>query len=251
MSKNSHAVNWGEKIHEQFIRQAKWTEDFRNQIYRKIQLRNARRILELGCGTGVITAELKLKTSGKITAVDFDLKMLDIAKKNVENVNFQVEDVESLSMKNNLFDIVLCQYFFLWLVNPKKAIAEMIRVCKNGGYIVALAEPDYGAWIEYPELNLGNKHIQYLMNEGADPYIGRKMLNLFEEAGLKTDLISIAQSWDQENLRKNIKKEWKRVLEANLITKEEYSEIIATELQLIDKNQRMIFIPVFCTIGRK
>ncbi len=251
MSNRTKDVNWGPEIHEQFKRQAKWTEDFRSQIYRQINLRNAKRVLEVGCGTGVITNELKQKTSAKITAIDSDENMVEIAEKNVVDVKFLAENVEKLTMKDNFFDVILCQYLFLWLSNPKIAISEMVRVCKKGGHVVALAEPDYGAWIEYPELNLGEKHIEYLKSEGADPFMGRKILSLFEGAGLQTNLITIAQSWNQENLKNNIEEEWQRVLEANLITEEEYSRIIKKEMDLIRENQRMIFMPVFCAIGRK
>ncbi|MCE7741546.1 MAG: methyltransferase domain-containing protein [Candidatus Heimdallarchaeota archaeon] len=247
----SKDVDWGPKIHEQFRRQAKWTEDFRKQIYRQVSLKSAKRVLEVGCGTGVIAEELKQKSNAKITAIDIDERMIKIAEENVKDVQFLVENAEKMSMKDNFFDVIFCQYLFLWLPNPKQALREMVRVCKKGGYIVALAEPDYGAWLEYPEMDLGKKHIKYLEKEGADPLMGRKLLSLFEEAGLQTYLVTIAQSWNQENLRNNIEEEWKRVLEADLISEEEYSKIIEKEFELIDKNQRMIFMPVFCAIGKK
>ncbi|TFG09375.1 methyltransferase domain-containing protein [Candidatus Heimdallarchaeota archaeon] len=251
MSKYEDEVNWGPHIHDQFKRQAKWTEDFRNQIFRQINLRNAKKILEVGCGTGVITEELKKKSNARITAVDIDEKMVEVARKYVEGVHFLVEDAEKLSMKKETFDIVISQYLFLWLSNPLNVLNQMIKVCKKGGYVIALAEPDYGGWIEYPEMNLGRKHVQSLEQEGADPRMGRKMLTMFEKAGLKTYQIIVAQSWNQENLRNNIEEEWRRVLESGLITEEEFDDILEKERELIEKNQRMIFMPVFSVIGKK
>jgi len=251
MSEDENEVNWGPHIHEQFRRQAKWTADFRKQIYRQINLRNAKKVLEVGCGTGVIAEEMKKKSTAKITAIDIDEEMIALAKDNIEGVHFMVEDSEKLSMKNETFDIVICQYFFLWLSNPKRVLNEMVRVCKNGGYVIALAEPDYGGWLEYPEMDLGNKHIQSLEQEGADPRMGRKLLNLFEKAGLRSYQIIIAQSWNQENLRDNIEEEWKRVEEAGLISEKELFDIVKKEMKLINKNQRMIFMPVFCVVGKK
>ena len=251
MSEKNKQVDWGPSIHEQFRRQAKWTEDFRKQIYRQVKLSNAKRILEVGCGTGVIAEELKKKSSAKITAIDNDEKMIQYANASVNDIEFMVEDAENMSLKDNHFDIVLCQYLFLWLSDPVQALNEMVRVCKKGGYVVALAEPDYGGWIEYPELNLGHNHIKYLEREGADPRIGRKLLHMFEKAGLHTYQVTIAQSWNQENLRNNIEEEWKRVLESGLITEDEFVSIIRKETELIEKNQRMIFMPVFCVIGKK
>ncbi len=248
---NSNKIDWGPEIEQQFIRQASWTRAYRNQIYRQIGLIKAKNLLEVGCGTGIITKELREKTSAKITAIDFDESMIDIAKDKVSDVRFLTENVEELSFKDKSFDFVLCHYFLLWVSNPEKAINEIVRVCKRGATFVALAEPDYGAWIEYPEMGLGKYHIKYLQEEGADPFIGRKILSLFESAGLETELSVIAQTWNQNHLQENIVEEWKRVLEAELITKKEFNEIIKKESILIKKNQRMIFIPVFTAVGKK
>jgi len=248
---NLKKIDWGPEIEKQFIRQANWTRAYRNQIYRQIGLIKAKNLLEVGCGTGIITQELREKTSGKITAIDYDESMIEIAKKNVIDVKFLLENVEKLSFKDKSFDFILCHYFLLWLANPKKAINEIARVCKQGGTFVALAEPDYGAWIEYPEMELGKFHIKYLQKEGADPFIGRKILALFESAGFETELSVIAQTWNQNLLQENINEEWKRILEADLITKDEFQQIIKKESMLIRKNQRMIFIPVFTAIGKK
>ena len=247
----SKKINWGPEIEQQFIRQASWTRAYRNQIYRQVGLIKAKNLLEVGCGTGIITKEIQEKTSAKITAIDFDESMIEVAKRKVSSVRFLTENVEKLSFKDKSFDFVVCHYFLLWLPNPEKAISEIVRVCKRDATVVALAEPDYGAWIEYPEIGLGKYHIEYLQKEGADPFIGRKILSLFESAGLETELSVVAQTWNQNLLKDNIGEEWKRVLEAELITKKEFNEIIKKENKLIKKNQRMIFIPVFTAIGRK
>ena len=244
-------VNWGPEIEEQFERQASWTLFFRNQIYKKIGLTKAKNILEIGCGMGTITKELRNRTSAKITAIDIDEGMIEVAKQRVENVEFLVETVENLPLKDNKFDIVLFQYLLLWVKSPIKAMSEIYRVCKKQGYVVALAEPDYGGWVEYPEMNLGTKHIEYLREEGADPLAGRKILSYFETAGLETEISVIAQTWNKESLINNIEEEWKRVLEAKLITETEFKHLIKKEKSLIDQNRRMIFIPVFSAIGKK
>ena len=248
---NNEDVNWGPQIHEQFVRQAKWTEPVRNKIYPQINLRGAKRVLEVGCGTGVITNELRKRTRAKITAVDHDKSMLSLAEENVKNVNFKRENVEKLSMRSGMFDIVLCQYFFLWLSKPEKATKEMSRVCKKRGFVVALAEPDYGGWLEYPEYNLGKYHTNYLKREGADPFMGRKLRTLFETANLDTSIGVIAQVWDKENLLMNIEQEWRLIYESQLISKEEFRNKLLVEKEIINENKRTIFIPVFYAIGRK
>ncbi|MBY8999572.1 MAG: methyltransferase domain-containing protein [Candidatus Heimdallarchaeota archaeon] len=244
-------VDWGPEIEEQFERQASWTLFFRNEIYRKIGLTKAKHILEIGCGMGTITKELRKRTSAKITSIDSDEEMIEVAKKRVDDVEFFVENVENLTLKDNKYDVVVFQYLLLWVKNPIKAMKEIYRVCKKKGHVAALAEPDYGGWVEYPEMNLGKKHIEYLREEGADPLAGRKILSYFESAGFKTEVSVIAQTWNQENLLCNIEEEWKRILNADLISQKEFDQLVRKEKDLINQNRRTIFIPVFTAIGRK
>ncbi len=239
------------ELNKQFIRQASWTKTTRNQLYREIGLLNVRRVLEVGCGTGAITRELREKTSAQITAIDSDPIVLAKAMEDIPDVQFYKENAEKLSMRDETFDVVICHYFFLWNPQPFKLLMELVRVCKPGGYIVALAEPDYGGWLEYPELGLGKKHSECLELQGADPYMGRKLLSFFESAGLKTSLTVTAQVWDQEKLKENIEMEWKNVLKAEEITEEEFKDIMEKEKDAIDNNLRMIFLPVFSAIGKK
>ena len=251
MTKESNDVNWGPKIQDQFVRQAEWTKEFRNQTYRQVGLTKAKKILEIGCGTGVITAELREKTDAKIVAVDHNAKMIKEAKKNVQDVEFLVADAADLSMNDKSFDFVISQYLFLWLSNPEVTLNEMVRVCKKRGYVIALAEPDYGGWLEYPEYELGVSHIESLRKEGADPFIGRKIQTLFEAAGLETRISIIAQVWDKQNLLDNIEEEWERVLEAGIISHNDFIAKVKLEKKTIEKNQRMIFMPVFTACGKK
>ncbi len=240
------------KANNQFIKQAVWTKSARNRIYRKIGLKGAKRILEVGCGTGVITKEIRAKTAGEIIAIDINHQFIKQNKKHISGVNFFHENADNLSMRDETFDIVLCNYFLLWQKEKlMHVIREMIRVCKKGGYVAALAEPDYGGWIEYPCFELGKLHIECLEEQGADPYMGRKLRFIFQKLGLETELKTIAQVWEQESLLNNIKQEWELVLDAGKIEHDTYKQIIKKEMECIKKNHRMIFMPVFLITGKK
>ena len=53
-----------EAAHEIFSHQEKWTRATRNHLYRRSGLLRANRVLEVGCGTGVILEELTGRTGG-------------------------------------------------------------------------------------------------------------------------------------------------------------------------------------------
>ena len=66
--------------HEQFVRQAQWTQPTRDHLYRRAQLGQAERVLDVGCGTGAITAELARRTRGQVIGVDIDPAMVAFAR---------------------------------------------------------------------------------------------------------------------------------------------------------------------------
>jgi len=88
-------------------------------------------------------------------------------------------------------------------------LKEMKRVTKPGKYVIAFAEPDYLARIDYPEVfqKIGEVQNRSLAFQGADLSLGRRIKELFLEAGLMNiNGGSLAASWGNpllKNLRGN------------------------------------------------
>jgi ubiquinone/menaquinone biosynthesis C-methylase UbiE len=93
--------------------------------------------LEIGCGTGRLTNHLakKIGVDAKLMAIDINPAMLDIAKLKVNdpNVEFQVADAQNLPFPDNSFDLVVCQFGFMFLPEKQKGFNEAWRVLKPGG----------------------------------------------------------------------------------------------------------------------
>src|SRR2546423_1123054 len=78
-------------------------------------------LLELACGTGIVTQRLReaLPNSVKITATDLNLAMLDYARHQFveeENLEWQQADAINLPFADNTFHTVACQ--FGWMFFP-------------------------------------------------------------------------------------------------------------------------------------
>ncbi|MDT4924392.1 MAG: hypothetical protein QOG01_2105 [Pseudonocardiales bacterium] len=102
--------------------------------------------LELGCGTGFFTLNLKLAgviDEGHVT--DLSPGMVEVAQRNARGLGFEVEgrvaDAERLPYDDDSFDIVIGHAVLHHIPDLDLAFAEIIRVLKPGGRFVFAGEP--------------------------------------------------------------------------------------------------------------
>jgi SAM-dependent methyltransferase len=243
-----------EEWHAQFTRQARWTRAVRNQLYRRVNLLRAERVLDVGCGTGVITEEMAARCRGQVTGMDVDAAMIAFAQYKGGRAEYRVGDAHQLDFPDGHFDVVACHFLLMWVSDPALAVREMARVTRPGGAVLACAEPDYGGRIDYPEeLPLARWQAEALRREGADPFIGRKLRALFTQVGLSTNVGVIPSLWDDEALRAEFEAEWalmERTL-AGTVREDELQRYKQVDWQAIEDGQRLIFVPIFYAVGRK
>jgi len=86
------------------------------------------KILELGCGPGNVTRLLKLRfPESQITAVDLAPQMIEIAQKQLPDVDFVVMDVRDISIIPVRFDAIMCSFCLPFL--SKSDAAKLITDC--------------------------------------------------------------------------------------------------------------------------
>lgn len=243
-----------EEWHAQFIRQAHWTRAVRNQLYRQVNLLRAERVLDVGCGTGVVTEEMAARSKGQVIGVDVDPAMIEFAQSEGSRAEYRVGDARQLDFPDSYFDVVACHFLLMWISGPALAIREMARVTRSGGAVLACAEPDYGGRIDYPEeLPLARWQAEALRRKGADPFVGRKLPALFTQAALSADVGVISSLWDGKALRAEFEAEWalmERTL-VGIVTKDELQRHKQLDWQAIEEGRRLIFMPIFYAVGRK
>jgi len=109
-----------------------------------LELSEGSRVLDLGCGTGVLTRMigdlLNPDTGGKAVGIDAAGKMIQVARKKRANAvcSFEVMAAESLKFENDSFDAAVSSLFFhhVQLDLKEKAISEAFRVLRPGGRLV-------------------------------------------------------------------------------------------------------------------
>ncbi|MCJ8305704.1 MAG: methyltransferase domain-containing protein [Nitrosopumilus sp.] len=110
-----------------------------SKLIESLNIKKANTVLDLACGTGVVTKKIqnKIGVSGYVVGIDTSITAIKIAKKwnkNKVNVNFVNVDAEKFSFSKR-FDVITCQYALFFFPNAQKALKNMRNSLKKSGKI--------------------------------------------------------------------------------------------------------------------
>lgn len=112
---------------------------------------SGKKILEVGCGTGR-TSKPIIEAHGELTVVDIGQKLVKNVSEKFGCVGFAA-DACDLPFEDGSFDVVISSECIEHTLAPCKALEEMCRVCRTGGF-VCMTTPNK-LW--YPILWLSQK----------------------------------------------------------------------------------------------
>jgi cobalt-precorrin-6B (C15)-methyltransferase len=113
-------------------------EDIRAIAISKLRLKEGQSAIDVGCGSGSITVELCLQTKGKVYAIDFDQKAVELTKKNLQKFGLTAEDVilgKAQDVLPKLLDVDAVMVGGTW-GDTKQVIELAVGRLKKGGRIV-------------------------------------------------------------------------------------------------------------------
>lgn len=107
----------------------------------RLAVSGAAAVLEIACGTGVVTRRLRdhLPADAKIVATDLNEGMIEVARRKFrdgEAVEWRQADATSLPFADESFDAVVCQFGFMFFPDKPAALSEARRVLKPGGRLL-------------------------------------------------------------------------------------------------------------------
>ncbi len=242
--------------HTRFKQQAGWTSQLRKYIFQELHLESCHRVLEVGSGTGVIIDEIQSNCSALCYGLDVDLNRVLFSKAYSPGNHFIAADGYRIPISDDTFDQVYCHFYLLWMHDPLSAIKEMTRILLPGGAIIILAEPDYGGRIDFPRdlEKIGDGQRLSLINQGANPLIGRELTLLLKSVGLQ-DISMGLVSWSgiQPFSQHDFDIEWSVIHSdlSNQYSQETINKLKESDLDSSKKGIRISLTPTFYAWGIK
>ncbi|MFC4403765.1 methyltransferase domain-containing protein [Gracilibacillus xinjiangensis] len=161
-------------------------------------LQKGKNVLDIGCGTGVITADIAKKVApGKVLGIDENKQFIESASNNfkeIDHLAFETKDLYKLEEENQ-FDVVTAARVLQWLTAPDMALSKMARATKPGGHVVVL---DYNhekiKW--EPEAPTSMNHfyqafLNWRSDAGMNNAIADHLAEMFSAIGLTDIEISV------------------------------------------------------------
>jgi ubiquinone/menaquinone biosynthesis C-methylase UbiE len=103
-----------------------------------VGLRPGERVLDVACGTGVVTrlAAARVGATGRVAGLDVNPGMLAVARAEAPPgmpIDWYEASAESMPLPDGGFDVVLCQMGLQFVTNKLAALREMRRVLRPAG----------------------------------------------------------------------------------------------------------------------
>ncbi|MFC5003965.1 class I SAM-dependent methyltransferase [Dactylosporangium cerinum] len=98
------------------------------------------RLLDVGTGTGTVAA-LAVAGGGRVTAVDAEPGMVDLARGNVPGAEVVEGQLPDLPFPDGAFDAVVANFVVNHVIDPARTVAELLRLTAPGGRVAVTVWP--------------------------------------------------------------------------------------------------------------
>jgi SAM-dependent methyltransferase len=127
----------------------------RTIVLRSLALRPGQRVLDIGCGPGLLLRELaqQVGPAGRAFGLDLSEPMLEVARRrcaDLGHVEFATGDAAILPYEDASLDVVVTTQVYEYVPDIPGALAEVRRVLRPGGR-VAILDTDYASLVVHTE----------------------------------------------------------------------------------------------------
>jgi SAM-dependent methyltransferase len=234
----------------------------------RIGLRPGQRAIDLGCGPRGILDLLadRVAPDGRVTGLDANpahtaMAAKFVAASGLDAVDVVTADARHTGLPDGSFDLVHTRTLLNTVPEPAEVVAEMARLARRGGQVAsiefdmeyALCQPPHPAFDRICEIFTAT-----FRRNGADPWIGRRVPELFRDAGLADVTVEVrAPVYPHGHTRRTLRVDLVRAMRPQavalgLATEPELDELDATVRAHLN-DPRTVAIPglIFMVWGRR
>jgi SAM-dependent methyltransferase len=160
----------------------------------RVGLRPGHSVIDLGCGPRGILDLLaeRVLPGGRVVGLDADpahtaMAAEFVAGRGLAGVEIVTADARRTGLPSSSFDLVHARTLLVNIPDPPQVVAEMARLARPEGWVAAM-EADTEHTMCYPlhpaVTRVGDIFEVVFRRDGADPRLGRRVPELFRQAGL-------------------------------------------------------------------
>lgn len=196
-----------DEIDDQAVRAIASTLEIRGRHPQQVAIRQAyldklgdvtgQHVLDVGCGTGVVTRDLarRVGAGGHVVGTDPTPVFVEIAaqlgaQEGIANAEYRVADGSDMPFPDASFDLVAAVTVLSHVPDREAVLREMVRVCRPDGTLV-IVDGDFTAiQIEHPDRDLTRRIVEaWRATTVDDPRLMRRIVPFLARAGLVAEAI--------------------------------------------------------------
>jgi SAM-dependent methyltransferase len=194
----------------------------------RVGLRPGQSAIDLGCGPRGILELLveRVSPGGRVVGIDADpahaAKAMEFAtRRKLSCVDVMAADARHTGLPSASFELVHARTLLVNVPEPAQVATEMVRLARPGGWVAAL-EPDTEYAMCYPPHPAFERICEIFPvafgRNGADPMIGRRVPELFRQAGLENVGVEVRpQMYPHGNSRRTIRLDLVRSMRSQVV----------------------------------